>query len=117
MPKKSSTKRLPRVVNRLHSNNSNTLHIDFFNFFKTYDKTRAHVRFLEVVKYIEDETKKKKAIEDYGQWRKTHEAKDFWIQREQVNQDSTDNATAQETDTTNTATTEESIETISLADA
>ncbi|KAG0735202.1 hypothetical protein G6F35_008151 [Rhizopus arrhizus] len=117
MPKKSPTKRLPSEVNWLHSNNSNTLHISFFNFFKTYDKRRAQIRFLEVVKCIEDESKRKKVLEDYDEWRKSREAKDFWIQRKQVDQDSTDSTTDQQTDTTNITTTEESIETISLADA
>ncbi|KAG1450268.1 hypothetical protein G6F55_009765 [Rhizopus delemar] len=117
MPKKSPTKRLPSEVNWLHSNNSNILHISFFNFFKTYDKRRAHIRFLEVIKCIEDEAKRKKVLEDYDQWRKSREAKDFWIQRKQVDQDNTDSTTTQQTDTTNITTTEESIESISLADA
>ncbi|KAG1491600.1 hypothetical protein G6F54_009901 [Rhizopus delemar] len=120
MPKKLLTKRLPSEVNWLHSNNSNNsniLHISFFNFFKTYDKRRAHIRFLEVIKCIEDEAKRKKVLEDYDQWRKSREAKDFWIQRKQVDQDNTDSTISQQTDTTNITTTEESIETISLADA
>ncbi|KAL4207760.1 hypothetical protein CU097_007428 [Rhizopus azygosporus] len=117
MPKKPPTKRLPSEINWLHSNNSNILHISFFNFFKAYNKRKAHIRFLEVAKYIEDEAKRKKVLEDYDQWRKSREAKDFWIQRNQEGQYSTNSATTQQIDTTNTTTTKESIETISLADA
>lgn len=120
MPKKSPTKRLPSELNWLYSsnsNNSNILRISFFNFFKTYDKRRAHIRFLEVVKCIEDEAKRKKVLEDYDQWRKSREAKDFWIQRKQVDQENTDSTPTQQTDTMNITTTEESIETISLAAA
>lgn len=96
MPKKSPTKRLPSEINWLHSNNSNNsniLHTSFFDFFKTYDKRKAHLRFLEVVKCIEDEFKGKEALKDYDQWRKSRKAKDYWIQRKQIDQDSTDSTT------------------------
>lgn len=116
-------KRLPCEINWFHSyngDNSNVLHIDFFNFLRTFDKRRAPVRFLEVVKCIADEARRRQVLEDYDQWRKSRESKDFWSQRGQIELSSANSPTTEQTGTstiTTTTTTEESVETISLADA
>ncbi|KAI7899588.1 uncharacterized protein BX663DRAFT_563746 [Cokeromyces recurvatus] len=132
MEKKARTKRLPSEINWLRSNGRNISHIDFFNFFKSYNTRRAQTRFLEVVNFVEDEDlKKKRLVDDYNERRRKKSSRDFWKQRnEQVSQLSTEyfpppqqndssssSRTTITTTTTTTTTTLESVETISFEDA
>lgn len=129
MGKKAQTKRLPSEINWLRSNGRNISHIDFFNFFKSYNTRRAQARFLAVVDFVEDEDLKKKLVDDYNEWRSKKISRDFWKQRnEQVSQLSTENSPPPQqnengsssrttTTTTTTTTIVESVEIISLEDA
>lgn len=122
MVKKQPTKRLPSEINWLRNNgNNNVTHIDFFNFFKTYDTRRVQIRFLAVIDYVEDENLKKKLKDDYNEWRKTKIAKDFWKQRNLgMSQSNYKNSLPQPQESDNASysvTTVERIETISFEDA
>ncbi|KAI7893954.1 uncharacterized protein EV154DRAFT_391437, partial [Mucor mucedo] len=134
MVKKKTTKRLPSEINWLRKNsNNNITHIDFFNFFKTYDTRRVQIRFLAITDYVEDENLKKKLKDNYNVWRKTKAAKDFWKQRNlEINQLNDGNSpprpqesdhasssvtTASASATTTTTATVDSVETISFEDA
>lgn len=78
---------------------------------------RAHLRFMEVIKCIENEQDREKALKDYNDWRETPQAKSYWNERTQVVIDNTESSSTQQSETTdNTTTTEVYVETIRLVD-
>ncbi|KAI7879855.1 uncharacterized protein EV154DRAFT_606349 [Mucor mucedo] len=84
-PNKTRNKKLPSEINWLRNSKSEISHFSFFDFFKTYTKRRAQIRFLDVIKYVEDQEKQAKILNSYNKWRKTKEAANYWKQRDQAN--------------------------------
>ncbi|KAI7895763.1 uncharacterized protein EV154DRAFT_388646, partial [Mucor mucedo] len=136
MGRRSSKKRVPTEINWIKSKHEEFTHLDFFNFFVSYPKRRAQLRFLTLVEFVEDEEKRKKILLDYKKWRHSRNAKEYWKRRQDVELGEEDESeasssvagnsttmsviTTTSTTTTTTPTTtnaNDATETISLAEA
>lgn len=130
---KSLKRRLPSEINWLRKNYNDNCFLDFFNFFSTYDRRRAIIRFKETMKFMEDDDQKSRILRNYDQWHKSKKFKDYWTRREQKCLEDQETQEPQEDDQNNqsslvstnsstptsssSATRREPIETISLDEA
>lgn len=125
--KKAKTRpgKFPSEINWLRSETSIVSHIGFFNFFESYEKRKANLRFLKVISFMEDERKKAEVLENYYKWRRSDAAKEYWVKRDQkrqTDQNYNDLATsnsigASSCSCSSSATSTTSVQSISLAEA
>lgn len=83
---KTLKRRLPSEINWLRKNYNDNCFLDFFNFFLTYGKRRAKIRFQETMKFMEEDDQKSRILQNYNNWCKYKETKNYWTQREQERQ-------------------------------
>jgi hypothetical protein len=57
-------------------------HIMFFDFFQSYNRIKVTRRFLKVIRNIPDTGRTSTLLNNYNAWKRTREAKAYWLQRE-----------------------------------